>query len=327
MADTVHIGYYKTGTTALQTYFFPSLPDCSFVTHWGSDGSIFRPLIKHLYHAEDGEYPEETLRTFLEHKRQKASHLFVSDENLCGCALLGHYNWERNATRLHRLLPEAKIIITIRAQDSMLRALYSLYTQRGGYGSFNDFVLNRAPVCSFSQDQLAYDLLVSRYQELFGVDRVRVIPFELFLQDRASFLREFSSFIVPEAPDVGEVKIGNPNRSLSRPSRWFIRHVNRSFRASVYNPRPSVVAVPGAQRVLDVLRNRVDPLLFNKASRGFGAKETALLEETTSRYRESNRRLEQLTGLSLSAFGYPLPGAGARGAQQGGADAARMASR
>ncbi len=158
----------------------------------------------------------------------------------------------------------------------------------------------------FNPEQLCYDVLVARYQALFGPRRVCVMPYEVLLSDPARFLRDIVSFI---GLDEGAVDpdLTTFNRSLSPPSRWLLRTSNRLFRRSAFNPRPLVVGVPGANRLRRFLRVKVDPRLFASMSRALSDRDEAVLQDLLPSYGASNLRLAALTSLPLAEHGYPLP--------------------
>src|SRR5438045_162810 len=62
VSTVIHIGLPKTGTTALQTHFFPRLPGCTFVSAWGEHSDpVFRLLSQDLLLADDERYLADTL--------------------------------------------------------------------------------------------------------------------------------------------------------------------------------------------------------------------------------------------------------------------------
>lgn len=63
---------------------------------------------------------------------------FFNNDLLSGDIVL--YDALDSAERIARLNPSARILITIRAQDSMLRSAYWLYVKSGGSGSLADYV-------------------------------------------------------------------------------------------------------------------------------------------------------------------------------------------
>ncbi len=307
----VHIGFPRTGTSALQAHFFPRLNGCVFLTHSGPGSAAYRSLMENLYHADDATYLRATIRAYLdETRRQQPGTLVISDEALSGATLVGAYNWERNALRLHDLLPEAKILVTVRHQGTRLRSIYNNFLTAGGYGSFREFIENRTGRFRYDLDQMRYECTVARYQDLFGVDRVKVIPYEFLVGDPGRCLDAIASWVVPGSSFGHREGFDTENRSLSPPARWMLRRANRLFLRSWFNPDPLVAAVPGARKLRGFLQQVVDPILFGRMRRRLSSDDEELLRSLLPRYEASNRRLEELTGLSLREYGYPLPDRG-----------------
>jgi Sulfotransferase family len=301
----IHIGFHKTGTTALQRGFFPKIPG-TFLTRSGPDGPTFyREISSNLCRAGDDAYDEDGARRFFKDVLSgQPEPLVISDEGLSGTIRWGGSNWARTAERLHRLMPTAKILVCIRHQGTMINSLYAHYVNQGGHVRLATFLADQAPGYTFDLDHLSYDRLVRRYQELFGPEQVKVLPYERLLTSREEFMGEISSFI-GVAPDPDGFGLEIVNKSLSGPSRWVLRKSNRLFRRSPYNRRPPLGHHPWARD----LRYRLQGIEARLASRRSGATHIPpLVQPLMRQYEESNAKLVELTGLALGELGYPLPG-------------------
>ena len=301
-----HVGFHRTGTTTLQRHFFPALPHCTTVTRENEHGAIFTLLSRNLCDADERRYLRSTVAAYLEEVSSPTGVLLVSDENLSGALWGRSRNRRRNADRLHALCPTARILVTIRNQRSMLRSLYDRNVLIGGYARFGDFVAGRAEHCDFDLDHLRYDDLVECYQTLFGPDRVRVVPYELFLADAATYLGQLASFILDKPLPRWETPLPVENRSPSAASKVFLRHANRMFRRSIYNARPRVLPLHRSYLFRPFAEKVIDPVLPN---RDMPPADMALLDQLAQRYQQGNAKLERLAGLDLARWGYPLPGA------------------
>lgn len=304
-----HIGYQKTGSTTLQQHFFNHLPGCNFVTYYGPAGdAVFNVLSRHLRQAPDDEFLEDTVRAYLLERAARGSGpLVVSDENLAGELWDRDLPPESHAKRLHRLLPEATVLLCVREQGARLRSLYSLYVKQGGSGSFERFLADAAPGYRIDLARMGYDSLVAYYQELFGRDRVVVLAYEAWKADAASYLGAMAHVTgaAPLDPDLVRA-LPYENRALSRPSRLVMRSSNKLFRDSKFNRKPVVAAVPAAKDLRRQLE-RVDRRVIPHVSTDLSESDERLADEIASRFAESNARLVELTGLPLADFGYALP--------------------
>jgi hypothetical protein len=176
MTGIIHIGYPKTASTFLQKRVFPYVEGCAYL-HALPENRELRPLMHNMYFCDAAEYMPRTLATYLQEWR--AAHpgrFLLSDENISGGLFLPVPNWERNAERLHAQLPDSRIVVVVRQQQTMLRSVYALYVQRGGVASLDDLLAGRAARGRFDAAHLEYHRLIGRYQELFGADRVHVVP-------------------------------------------------------------------------------------------------------------------------------------------------------
>jgi hypothetical protein len=308
-STVLHIGFHKTGTTALQSQFFTRLPNCAYLTRVGPYSAEYRALFRNLRFAGDGEYLQDTVGALMNEIRGRPSRmLLISDEGLSGMIWRPSSYRERIAERLYQLFPEGRIVICVRNQSTMLRSMYSSYVKKGGSAPFGKFVDGKAPHYPVNLDHLCYDTLVERYQTLFGRERVLVLPFEMFVQEQSDFLSRLSAFIQAEPPSGGrkEPSVAKINQALSPASLWTLRRVNVLFRRSRVNPKPVVMDVPKAHELRYAL-GRFDRAHFWNSKNQLSRTERARLGRVLPRYQESNQRLSRLTGLPLGAMGYPLP--------------------
>jgi len=312
---TVHVGYWKTATTTLQSDVFPRVAGCTFLTRSRvGNGQLVGALANNLCRADDAHFLGATLGSFLREVAVPGLPTLLSHEAFAGAAFQAMYNRDRNAERLHRVLPSASILVVVRHQRTMLRSLYNYYVQRGGHASLAEFLGGNVPGCDFRLEALWYDETVALYQGLFGAGRVKVIPYELLTTAPSRFLTEVLEFIGVVAPSP-ESASRVANRGLSRPSRWVLRGTNRLFRSSVFNEHPLVGPLANDGPV-HLLQRRVDPRFVPDAMRGFSAADEARLDSVMASFVESNRRLEQLCGPLVASFEYP--GTGSRKASVDG---------
>jgi Sulfotransferase family len=300
-SPVIHIGFPKTGTTALQRGFFPRLEPFVYLNSRLREHDMrLRPLLNQLREVGDDEYPEAELSEFLTNAAGGGPFL-ISDEELSWPRRGSIDLATRTATRLHGLAPDARILICVRHQGSMIRSLYSLYVQKGGSETFARYLDRHQAIL----ENLRYDRVVELYGAVFGGDRVKVMPYESLLTDPEGFLGELARFLSAEVR-VDQAGLAVANRSLSRPSRWLLRHYNRLFRVSPFNPRPLLVAIPEANRFRRLLHLRIDPWLFSRAPRGLPRSDQKRLDSLLPTFAQSNLRLSRLTGLSLRELGYPM---------------------
>ncbi len=230
----------------------------------------------------------------------------VSAERLAGNPLDGGSDQAELVRRLQKTLPKAKILIVIREQRSMYRSLYKLLVNWGAHQSPRQLLLGESAPGGviFRRSFLAYDRMIEAYINAFGHGNVLVMPFEEFQREPVKFLQKISAFsgaikVTEEIPQTTD-RIQNPGRSLSSLAlkRYFNRWVARTPGSprGIYTPKKIhrsgniTFSLPPLERILE---------------RRFRTQSAAVIDDT---YRQSNSRVEELTGLDLSVYGYALSG-------------------
>jgi len=306
MRPLIHIGYHKTGSTWLQQRYFPNTPGWSYL-----DRHKFSAWIINV-HSLQFEVPaarakvDEWLSSVMSGSVPVTSH-----ERLSGYPHSGGYDSKEIAARLAAVIPEARILITIREQLSMLFSGYRQYVRDGGHCSVSQYLAPRrtgdSRVPCFRPEHYAYDRLIGVYQDLFGAPNVLVLPFEMFRDTPEHFVRSLETFAeVPPTKSAAapeeEVNAGLPMAAV-RGLRW----ANRLFHRNDLNPAPIFdwPRVGGfvRQAAIDVGRH----LPASLARMGEANYRRTLTEFAGDRYGASNVRTAAITGLPLATWRYQMP--------------------
>jgi len=300
-APLVHIGYHKTASTWLQFCVFPGLSGARY------GDLLLRQLVRNLATAPDEQFVAGGCRSILEHYAAlSGGPLVLSDEAISGSLWESSETGWRSAKRLHAVLPRARILILVRRQDDMLRSIHGQYVNEGGTRPLRDFASGREIEGSrFALRHLEYDRLVGRYVELFGAERVSVVPYEYLRSEPADFLDALADLLGAER--MAEVPVTWPNRSLCAPTLWLLRRWNRLFRASRFNVDPLIRPLPGGRRVRNLLQGCIDPAVRQFVWENPRSSSRAHLREIAASFAESNQRLQRFCRYSLAEWGYPLP--------------------
>lgn len=177
----IHVGYHKTATTWLQwRVFTPEHGYHQVADHTETFAHVVRPLgfqfdasaLRALLNARIAETPE--------------GHVpIISSEILSGHPFQGAREREIYAARLKQVVPDARILITIRNQMAILPSIYMQYLRRGGTMRPDAFFAgtNEPGYFGFESAHFHYDRLISLYQSLFGADCVHVITQEAMQND------------------------------------------------------------------------------------------------------------------------------------------------
>jgi hypothetical protein len=299
----VHVGYHKTATTWFQQAVYPHATSHRYVPRRVVQDALLAPSA----FAFDPRAARAALGT---------GPLVLCEENLSGYIHNGGLNGHLSAAmaeRIRMVLPDARIVIFVRAQPAMIAACYAQYVQGGGTHRPHRYLfpadhLHGAAAdpwkaARFSFDHFDYDALCRRYRDLFGAEAVHVFPYEELRADREAFLKRFA-----ERLELGlkPARIDRRERNVSygRGAMTAGRLLNRFTARSAADKRVWLhlpFAYAGRRWLLD----RVGRLSGGSASpeEVLGAPMIAWIAD---RYAASNARLAAESGLDLAAHDYPL---------------------
>jgi hypothetical protein len=299
----VHIGYHKTATSWFQQAVYPHATSHRYVPRRVVQDALLAPgafaFDPSAARAAFGEGP-----------------LLLCEENLSGYIHNGGLNGHLSAAmaeRIRAVLPDARIVMFVRAQPAMIAACYAQYVRGGGTHGARRYLFPadhlhgaatepwKAP--RFSFDHFDYLPLATRYRELFGAEAVHVFLYEALRTDRDGFLRRFGGTLGLEI-DWDRVDPSPRNGSYGRGRVAVGRLLNRFTARSAADKRVWLhlpFAYAGRRWLLERLPGRSPT-----PNELLGADTVAWIAD---RYADSNARLAAEFGLDLAAYGYPLASA------------------
>jgi hypothetical protein len=295
----LHIGYHKTGTTWLQRHIF------------GHSGAGFSqmPGAQRLIAVNAFDFRPRRIRNQMKRRigQAQAQGLVpvLSSERLSGEPHFGGYDSEAIADRLATVFPNARILVVVREQTSMFLSIYKEYIRRGGAASLRQYLATPRDgywLPQFRFEFLEYHRLIGYYQDLFGAERVMVLPYELLRAQPATFLGQIGEFVGVAA---AHPQVRPANVSLSAFASGLKRHANRYFVLDgPVNPAPPF-DFPTSNEMLERICRMLDaklPVSLHDRQEYRWRRRAAL--EVGTRYAQSNTITAGLTGLDLRAFGY-----------------------
>lgn len=303
----VHIGHSKTGTTWFQKSFYPAVTSHRFI-----DSRLVREA---LLGPNGLAFEAECARELIQGAAAGMPPL-LCDERLSGSNLSGGLHGmvaPEVARRIKAILPDARIVIGIRAQPSMLAASYSQYVKAGGTYGVNRFLFPdsyffpgseyRSQAPRFDLAHFDYQRLIRVYRELFGADNVHVLLFEEFRAGPLNYGKKLSQQLGIEFNET-EVGEGVRNPALNRNALRMMRLLNL-FTARKTRAKWHIVHIP---RLFEARRrlHRVLNAVFRRKSSSeqlLGAATTRWIE---ARFAPSNRELGKLLGVDLGKHDYPV---------------------
>jgi hypothetical protein len=187
-----HVGYHKTATTWMQRMLFT--PEHGYRQVAGHEEAFEHVVRPHGLRFDPEPMRETLLRGMAALKDGEVPVL--SSEILSGHPFQGGHESDVYAERLARIMPDARILISIRSQTKILPSVYMQYLLRGGTMPYDRFFEGSRELgyFGFTPDHFEYDLLVAHYQRLFGRDKVHVVTQESLARDMQAAAREVADF-------------------------------------------------------------------------------------------------------------------------------------
>jgi hypothetical protein len=297
----IHPGFHKTGTTFLQRKVFTDA--AVFRYAWGHE-----EVDRHVNRPHELDFdPAPARAAFAGLGPAPNPDLIdvVSSETLCGVPFFGSRESAARAIRLHRIFGEAKILITVRRQKSIIRSVYLQYLIQGGTLPPERFFAQNPPIDYFGFDHRVFEFhkLAEYYASLFGGENVLVLAQEGLRKDPDRFVRAVCDFCGAPAPSPAQSfkDRGGENVSPNPAGIPLLRLANR-LRGGPVNPEMRGWLAP----VGGLLRKAAyrQPWSFLDHSRRLDA---AIEQRFGGRFALSNGRLQALAGDDLAAFGYEMP--------------------
>jgi hypothetical protein len=295
MSVIFHIGFPKTGTTWFQKELFPVLTNSIYIDKKTTS----------RYFVLSDVYEFDPLEIKLSLNFSNNSNYIFSSEGL-STQINNSKNYGEHsktyADKIKATFPNAKIIIFIRNQQSIIPSAYSQYLKNGGVVSFKKYLYTNEV---FNLKQYYYHNIISYYDLLFGRENVEVFLFEEFKKNPALFVEDICKrFQLTYSTE--QLNFTSVNQSLRVGLIPLVRVLNL-FHKNPLGRKRYIISLPYADRFV-----RYFIRFMNKYS-VFGKRKTSnsLNKETAEFiykcYHKSNNILANRVGYNkLKEFGYPL---------------------
>ena len=302
-----HIGFHKTATTWFQKSVWPAAVSHHFVSRAQARAALL---------DEPGLCFDETRARKLLGGEGLNQPIAVCEETLSGYIHNGGMHGllaPEVARRIHRLFPDAKIVIFLRSQPDLVRATYAQYVSGGGthrparylYPHKNLQGALRYPYKApfFNFEQFEFDRLIAYYDSLFGSENVHVYLYEELRHDQPALLERMERELGIEF-DRDAIDTASRNVSLGAAGLAAMRAVNLFTRQSVVD-KTVLVDIPGWQGVRHAAKALIGSMRLpgRRTAARLGRRIEA---EIRLRYMASNQRLAALRDLPLEQCGYPM---------------------
>lgn len=300
MTLLLHPGFHKTATSWLQDVVF-------------AEKRLFRSLMTHheidelLVRPHDLAFDAEAAKARIAGLREGGQPGIVdviSSEILSGTMFTGSRESLRLADRLRAVAGDARILLTVRSQRSIMKSVYLQYVKRGGRMSIDEF-LDYKPEPGyfwFEPSVLEFDRLAETYADRFGANNVIVLPQELLKSQQPEYLGLLFQFAgVADLAQAKSITFGS-ERGVSPPAGGI-----RLMRAANILGRQPLN--PEGLSSAAFLRRPFHKLAY-AWTLGSDSADKAMHDSIRSRlagrYGESNRRLQRFAPVDLRSLGYEL---------------------
>ena len=299
----IHVGMHKTASNWLEKSLL--IPQSGKTIHFMPEKHFLRSLfVRPMFNAFCPEKVLPALSGPIATAKAAGLPLFMQDEALAGSPFV--FDKFRQGVTLQRIkqaLPDAKIVLTIREQASILHSVYGHYVRGGGTATLRNFLMQPdnpgwEPISNL--DYYDYNFLNDFCNETFGEDRFLMIPMEWMIKEPQDMLVRISDHFGLDWRDVEPDQAGrvhNPAWSgLAYESARILNHLQTGL------PRWTV-----KKRFVrpNNFASRVDRWTPGKSRQRQKTQQLALIREILGdRYAQSNATLSKAIGIDLDTYGY-----------------------
>lgn len=309
----IHIGYPKTASSWLQADIFLN-EATGFCVPWKNQHGLCHQAsdLFVLCDTFDQNAATEFFQPGIAIADQQNLTPVLSNEFLSGCFFFTPPNYRPSlpkeiAARLKSTFPQAKVLIVIREQKSMLISAYRQMLLMGNSLTIEEFIntgkngkdITKHPSIG-NLDNLRFDELIADYQNLFGPENILVIPFEFLRKDQVEFFNKIYQFVGNQLQEINSNNYKNVGLKGGRLA--LLRNLNKTIPLS-RNNRKLRQKIFSFNYKIAQLAAPIFPEQFNES---IETKLKTYVEDTVGDYYQtSNQNTSKLIGIDLSQFKYP----------------------
>ncbi|BDX37703.1 hypothetical protein CYCD_10580 [Tenuifilaceae bacterium CYCD] len=292
MFEIVHIGYPKTASTWLQNEYFPKVKNFHFIS-WPTVNNSLLFTDCFLF---DSQRVRDNFVT-------SGKSLLLSSEHLSTAINFGwHYGVYSfaNAYKIKAIYPNAKIVIFVRRQQSLICSAYLQYIKNGGTFGFRKWLYSGKV---FSFEHLIFSRLIQLYDSLFGEDNVKVYLFEEFKKNPLLFLSRFNEDLGFDI-DLDEVSLEPVNRALRKRVAIIQKFMNLFYREPL-GMKHYLIHLPGMGIIARQTMKRLNRFsVFGEFLSDENLLDPKDIDYIKTFYANSNKELSQRIGVDLKEYKY-----------------------
>ena len=300
----IHIGANKTGSTTLQRWLFSRHPKILYLGEDCERYEAHQEILDSIVYDDDLYFSSEAAqRLFNQFISSQGDKTFVySNEDILRSRVPALC-----AQRLHKLVPDAEIVLIIRNQVS---AVESWYINHGAYlkfvprrywrrfVSFDDWMNYCLMFLRYSPlDSFFYYRHVNLYASLFGKENVHVIFYEDFRNNRIKFFEQLGCILGINSTEIEQL-IEQKRERRRHTLRQYMYH---RFRSWFFGGQFYDYPLPVGEGVKKQWRG-----FLQAGPPAGGIVSDAWVARIRDLYKEDNALLAKEYNLPLKDYGYPL---------------------
>jgi hypothetical protein len=302
----VHIGFPKTATSWLQRYLFPNR-DLGFSPLLPSSEHVNKLLAYPNELVFNRARVRQLLKCELTRVSTEGLIATISAERLSGAPHAGGYDTQCIATRIHAVMPYARIVVVIREQAAMVLSTYKQYLRAGGSCSLKRYLAPTQKGMGSMPAFYEFHRIIECYQMLFGRSNVLALPYELFRKHPQEFVSRVCRFSGSTAgrTEIEALPYTSVENHAFTPVHLSVRRLLNPYLID-HRLNPTVTwPHPKTKRRLDAVLTKTTSLIPRVLNRYVEQRwSTHVSSELGNRYRSSNACVELQTGLDLGTYGY-----------------------
>ena len=174
--DFFHIGFPRTGTTFLQSSIFKQCRNEIFFQ---------KSKVPFFYNWK----PERTNEIYHDITKDilKSKIFLDTEEEFSGDMFRDNYEFPRYISEINK---NAKIILTIRSQFSIIPSIYNLYIKKGGQLNFDEYLK-----LIIKNNKFNFLKLYNEYLNFFKKEQILVLFFEELIESQETYVDKILSFM------------------------------------------------------------------------------------------------------------------------------------
>ena len=305
----IHVGYAKAGSSWLQQRFRSA--EAGFYHPLAGTDCLYDNLVSPNALTFDATAARNAINEALEGNAADSSLVPVlSLESLIGHWSSGGWNAAMMVDRIAAVFEAPKVLLVIRAQDSMLSSVYRQYVRKGGARNMQKFffppIKGRARAPGFSFQFFCYHALIEYMYERLGRENVLVLPMEMMKEEADAYLEKICSFAgaTPQPGYTPEKTVRNEGLTITqvlfkRKINPFIARDQLNDYSILYSDIWHIIGM----RLVRFLGRDFFKKADKKREKAFRAQIGTICD---GRFEESNRKTAELIGIDLSKYGYRM---------------------